>query len=173
MPFVVIPMVPTNILKANGDALVPSAIMVAVAVINLALDLLLIFGLWGLPRLEVEGAAWASLIARAITAAAPLAFVILRERLIDLALPPAATPWATWRRVLAVGLSAALGSAINPLGIAVVTAVMAGYGTASVAAFGAATRGEAFAAIPTLALSSAPGPMAGRRPGGPGVHPQG
>lgn len=162
MVFLVVPMVANNILRAGGDAVVPSAIMVAVAVINLALDPLLIFGLWGLPRLEVEGAAWASLIARAVTAVISLGVLIGRERLIAFAVPPMATLVASWRRVLSIGLPAAFGNAVNPLGIALVTALIAGFGTSSVAAFGVATRIEAFAAIPMLALSAAIGPVAGQ-----------
>ena len=162
MIFLVVPMVANNILRAGGDAVVPTAIMVAVAVINLALDPLLIFGLWGLPRLEVEGAAWASLIARAATAVISLGVLIGRERLIAFAVPPMAALAASWRRVLFVGLPAAFGNAVNPLGIAVVTAIVATYGTSSVAALGVATRVEAFAAIPMLALSAAIGPVSGQ-----------
>jgi putative MATE family efflux protein len=162
MVFLVVPMVANNILRAGGDALVPSAIMVGVAALNLALTPLLVFGLWGLPRLEVEGAAWASLIARAVTAVVSLGVLVFRERLIAFALPPTAALLASWRRVLFVGVPAALGNAVNPLGIAVVTAIVASFGTASVAAFGVATRVEAFAAIPMLALSAAIGPVAGQ-----------
>lgn len=162
MVFLVVPMVANNILRAGGDAVVPSAIMIGVAAINLALTPLLVFGLWGLPRLEVEGAAWSSLIARALMAVVSLAVLIWRERLIAFAVPPLAALVASWRRVLFVGLPAALGNAVNPLGIAVVTAIVAGYGTSSVAAFGVATRVEAFAAIPMLALSAAIGPVAGQ-----------
>ena len=162
MPFLVVPMVSNNILRAGGDAIVPSAIMIAVSVINAALDPLLIFGLWGLPRLEVEGAAWASLIARAVTAVISLGVVVFRERVVEFAIPPADALWRSWRRVLGIGVPAAVGNAINPMGIAVVTAIMATYGTTSVAGFGVATRVEAFAAIPMLALSSAIGPVAGQ-----------
>ena len=162
MPFLVVPMVSNNILRAGGDAVVPSAIMVGVAAINAALDPLLIFGLWGLPRLEVEGAAWASLIARAVTAVASLAVVAGRDRLITLAMPPATALRDSWRRVLSIGLPAALGNAVNPLGIMAITAVIATFGASSVAAFGVATRIEAMAAIPMLALSSAIGPVSGQ-----------
>lgn len=162
MPFLVVPMVANNIIRANGDAVIPSAIMIAVSVINAALDPLLIFGLWGLPELGVAGAAWASVIARAITLFISLAVVIFRERLLDLAVPPMAALVASWRRILSVGLPASLGSAVNPVAITVVTAIIASYSTAAVAGFGVATRIEAFAAIPMLAMSSAIGPIAGQ-----------
>ena len=162
MVFLVVPMVANNILRAGGDAIVPSAIMVGVAALNLALTPLLVFGLWGLPRLEVEGAAWASLIARAVTAVVSLGVLVFRERLIAFAVPPMAALLASWKRVLFVGVPAAFGNAVNPLGITVVTAIVATFGTTSVAAFGVATRVEAFAAIPMLALSAAIGPVAGQ-----------
>lgn len=162
MPFLVVPMVANNIIRANGDAVVPSAIMIAASVINAGLDPLLIFGLWGLPELGVAGAAWASVIARAATLVLSLAFVVLRERLLDLTVPAFDALTASWRRILAVGLPAALGSAVNPVAITFVTAIVASYSTAAVAGFGVATRIEAFAAIPMLALSAAIGPIAGQ-----------
>ena len=46
-----------NILRASGEALLPSAIMITGAVINIVLDPFLIFG-WGpFPRMEIQGAA--------------------------------------------------------------------------------------------------------------------
>lgn len=162
MPFLVVPMVSNNILRAGGDAVVPAAIMIAVSLINAALDPLLIFGLWGLPRMEVEGAAWASVIARAVTAVISVGVVVLRERLIEWSVPAWSVLWASWRRVMAIGVPAAVGNAISPLAITVVTAIVAGFGAGTVAAFGVATRIEAFAAIPMLAMSAAIGPVAGQ-----------
>ena len=63
--FVVIPMVGNNAIRACGDTFIPSLIMVISTIINIILDPLLIFGLWGFPRLGLEGAAIATVIARA------------------------------------------------------------------------------------------------------------
>lgn len=162
MPFLVVPMVANNIIRANGDAIVPSAIMVAVSVINAALDPFLIFGWWGLPAMGIEGAAWASVIARAVTMVVAVGVVVFREKLVDLSVPEWSVLVESWRRILLVGVPAALGNAVNPVGIAVVTAIIATFGTEAVAGFGVATRVEAFASIPMLALSAAIGPIAGQ-----------
>ncbi len=69
---------------------------------------------------------------------------------------------ASWKRIVAVALPASVGSAVNPLGISIVTAVLSGYAASTVAGFGVATRIESFAAIPMLALSAAIGPIAGQ-----------
>ena len=57
MVLLAVPMVANNILRATGDALSPSAIMVMAAVINIAVDPVLIFGLGPIPALGMEGAA--------------------------------------------------------------------------------------------------------------------
>ncbi len=162
MPFLVVPMVANNLIRATGDAVVPSVIMSVSAVVNVALDPLFIFGGYSVPALGVEGAAWASLCARAVAFVFSIAILIWREQLIVFVLPPIAILVASWKRVLSVGIPAAAGNMMNPIGVALVTSFIAGYGADSVAAFGAATRIEAFAAIPMLALSAAIGPIAGQ-----------
>lgn len=162
MPFLVVPMVANNLIRATGDALVPSLMMSVSAVVNVALDPLFIFGGYGVPPLGVEGAAWASLCARAVVFVFSLAILIWRERLLTIVVPPMMELMRSWRRVLSVGIPAAAGNMMNPIGIALVTGFLAGYGSESVAAFGAATRIESFAAIPVLALSAAIGPIAGQ-----------
>ena len=162
MPFLVVPMVANNLIRSTGDAFVPSVIMTVSAVINVGLDPIFIFGGFGVPAMGVEGAAWASLIARAVSFVFSLAIVIWRENLIVFAYAPMAELVASWRRVLGVGIPAALGNMLNPIGVAIVTGVLATYGSESVAAFGAATRIEMFAAIPLLALSASIGPIAGQ-----------
>ncbi|UCC96176.1 MAG: MATE family efflux transporter, partial [Candidatus Omnitrophota bacterium] len=64
--------------------------MIFSTLINVILDPLLIFGLAGFPRLELAGAALATVIARA--GALVLSFLVLhfREKLLDFSLPPLA-----------------------------------------------------------------------------------
>lgn len=162
MPFLVVPIVANNLIRSNGDAFMPSMIMTVAAVVNVGLDPWFIFGGFGLPAMGIAGAAWASLAARAITFVFSLAILIWRERLLDLTIPPLQELLESWRRVLSVGLPAALGNMMNPVGVALVTAILATYGSENVAAFGVATRIEAFASIPLFALSAAIGPIGGQ-----------
>jgi len=52
----------TKILRARGNMVVPMAAQIVGALVNVALDPLLIFGLWGLPELGIAGAAIATVI---------------------------------------------------------------------------------------------------------------
>lgn len=51
-------------LRGRGDAITPMTVTIAINLINIAGDLLLVPGWWGLPSLGVRGAAWASLAAQ-------------------------------------------------------------------------------------------------------------
>ena len=56
-----------NILRAQGNYLLPMFILILTASLNIVLDPLLIFGLWGFPSLGVEGAAIATVLSRIIS----------------------------------------------------------------------------------------------------------
>ncbi len=55
-----------SIFRAGGDAFTPMLVLIFSTVINIALDPLLIFGLWGFPKLGVAGSAYATLIGRGV-----------------------------------------------------------------------------------------------------------
>jgi Na+-driven multidrug efflux pump len=78
---------------------------------------------------------------------------------------PLAEVAESWRKVIDVGIPASLANMINPLCLAIITAILARYGTETVAAFGVAGRIEALAAIPMLALSASIGPITGQNHG--------
>jgi Na+-driven multidrug efflux pump len=66
------------------------------------------------------------------------------------------------RAIIRVGLPAAFSNAINPLGLAILTALVALEGEAAVAGFGAAGRLQSFVIVPLLALSGAIGGIVGQ-----------
>ena len=155
-------MVASNLLRSNGDAKSVSLVMILSAVVNVALDPLFIFGWGAVPALGVEGAAWATVVARfgAIGVAAWL--VVVRDRLVSTSIGRVSKMLRSWGEIARIALPSAFGNAVNPLGITAVTALLATYGEATVAGFGTATRIETFACIPMLALSAAIGPVAGQ-----------
>lgn len=162
LPFVVVPMVANAMVRACGDAFWPSFIMIAASVVNAAVTPVLIFGVCPVPELGIEGAALGTLVARALSLLMALYLVLKRDRIVEARVPEARPFLRSAREVLRIGLPAAIGNASNPAGIAVATALIAVLGSQVVAGFGVATRLEAFAILPMLALSSAIGPMAGQ-----------
>lgn len=162
MPLLVVPMVGNNAIRACGDARLPSAIMIFAALLNIGLDPLFIFGLGPVPAMGIQGAAVASLAARAVTLLLALAVLHYRMRLIAWTWPRPSHLWDSARRILHVALPAAATNMVNPIAVAVITALVARFGAPAVAGFGVATRIEAFALIPLLALTAGLGPVVGQ-----------
>lgn len=160
--FLIVPMTGNGAIRACGDAKWPGMIMIGSAGINAVLDPIMIFGLMGFPRMEIAGAAWATLIARAFTLCGALAILYFREELLTHPIPGLRAYIASIRKILHVAAPAAVNQMLNPLAIAALTAMVATFGTGAVAAFGVATRIEGLALVVLYALSSAIGPMAGQ-----------
>ena len=161
MIFLVIPMVGNSAIRASGNTKVPSMIMITAGLINILLDPLFIFG-WGVfPGLGIKGAAIATVISRAVTLVTALWF-LQKGDMLCYNLPPWQRVVHSWKQILHVGLPAAAASMITPISIAVITSFIAVYGAESVAAFGIASKVEAFALIVPLALSAVIGPFVGQ-----------
>ena len=158
----VVPIVGNNIIRSGGDTLFPALIMGFVAVVNIALDPLLIFGTGPFPELGIQGAAYASVIARASSLIAALAILHYRERVIDWSMPPIGKTLRNWSTIVRIGAPAAISNMINPLGLSVITGFLGLVSQESVAAFGAATRVQALAAVPLLAMSGSIAPYVGQ-----------
>ena len=160
--FLVVPMVGNAAIRASGDTRYPSLIMVMAAGINVLLDPLLIFGLAGLPRMGLAGAALATVLARATSLVFSLGLLHFRERMLDLSMPGLSRLWASWKAILYVGVPAAGNRILVPLSIAVLTRLVAQFGPSAVAAVGAGSRVQAFALMPIFALSSSLVPFIGQ-----------
>src|SRR5690554_5868166 len=125
MPFLVVPMVAGSLLRANGDARIPSLTMILSAVVNIILDPIMIFGFGPVPAMGMEGAAWATLVARAFSMVFTLSVLVFRERLIVFEKAAWEEVRSSWRRVVAVGVPASLANMINPFSQAILTTLSA------------------------------------------------
>ena len=162
MAFVVVPMVGNFAIRATGDTVSPSAIMLVANGLNLVLDPLLIFGLWGLPRLGIVGAAVATVIGRATALIGALAILHFRKRMLTFSRPRAGELWRAWRQVLYVGIPAAATILLGPVSLGVVTWMVSSFGRPAVGALGAGVRVEMFAMMVVIALASVMTPFAGQ-----------
>ncbi len=160
-PFLVTSMSLNAVFRAGGRSGVAATTMLLQALLNIALDPALIFGLGPIPALSMDGAGLASLIAR-VTSFTGLIFFAWYIGVLQLS----AAPWqgliASIRRIVRVGAPAAMSNAINPLGMAIVTGFVSTIGDTAVAGFGAATRVQGVVVVPLLALSSGIGPVVGQ-----------
>ena len=160
-PFIVAGQALNAVFRAGGEARIAASVMLTQAVINILLDPLLIFGLGPIPALGVEGAGIATATARFLAFAGCLAFAIRTGR-IDLSNCSLSGFGTSARRIGKIGGPASLSNAINPAGMAMVTAAVAIIGDSAVGGFGAATRVQNLLFVPMLALSAGIGPVVGQ-----------
>jgi len=165
MFFVVVPMVGNNAIRAGGDMKTPAAIMIIAATVNCILDPLLIFGIGPFPRLEIAGAAFATVFARATVMIVSLHVLWHRDKMITLERPSLKVVWDSWKKILFIGIPTAGTRMVVPLAMGVITSLVATYGTKTVAAFGVATRIEFFSMTAIRALSSVLAPFVGQNIG--------
>jgi len=162
MLFVVVPMVGNNAIRATGDMRTPALIMMTAAGINTVLDYCLIFGIGPFPRLEIAGAALATVIGRALTFTLASIILIKREKMISFARVSIKKMSVSWKKILYIGLPMAGTRIIIPVGMGIITRMLAVYGNEYVAAFGVSSRIEFFAMTVIMALSTVLGPFIGQ-----------
>ncbi|UCD51962.1 MAG: MATE family efflux transporter [Phycisphaerales bacterium] len=158
----IIPIVGNNIIRATGDTLTPSIVMLLGVAINAALDPLFIFG-WGpVPALGIAGAAIATVIARGATMVVVLWVLCFRRRLLGSLWPGYHDLLASWKTILRTGLPVAVSNAIIPVALGLITRIVTGFGAEAVAGFGVATRIEGFGLALVYALSTGLSPFVGQ-----------
>lgn len=149
----VMPMIGNSILRASGDTKTPSFIMALGGLLNAVFDPILIFGLGPIPALGIQGAAIASVLSWVIGFVLIIYWLVVKKKLID-PIPPSVKVFVgSSRRLLKIGLPAAGANMLTPLSLAIITAMVASYGAAAVAGFGAGARLESLASVVILALS--------------------
>lgn len=160
--FLVVPMVGNGAMNATGDSKTPAKIMAAFAAANLILDPIFIFGLGPIPPLGLRGAAMASVLARIMTTGISFWVLGFRMRILDLHVPSLSELLDSWKRILSVGLPAAITNALTPISTAILTAFIAKHGSHTVAAYGLGSRLDGLLLIPSMALSMALTPFIGQ-----------
>ena len=152
-------------IRARGNTLLESKVITVAALLNLVLDPILIFGLFGFPRLEVQGAALATLLSTGTMLLFTLLYLGLKLKVYATPFAPLKAIFDSWRHMLHIGIPAMITNAIIPVSSAIVVAMIAGYGVDAVAGFGVAMRIEPMFLIPFYALSAVSSPFFGQNYG--------
>ena len=149
-------------IRATGNTKLPSFIMLFSAAINGILDPLLIFGIGPFPEMGIQGAALATIISWLA------AFAILLKNLLSMKLIGFAFTsmvFNGWKKLVSLGIPAALTNMLGPLANGVLVAWVAGYGTQAVAAYGVGSRLEPIALIVVMAFTASLPPFVGQNHG--------
>jgi putative MATE family efflux protein len=152
-------------IRARGNTLLESKVITVAALLNMVLDPIFIFGLFGFPRMEVQGAALATLVSGSIMLIFTLLHLHFRLNVYANPIAPLRVIFDSWRHMLAIGIPAIITNAIIPVSSGIVVAMLAAYGVNAVAGFGIAMRIEPIFLIPFYALSAVSSPFFGQNIG--------
>ena len=152
-------------LQGAGDAKTPMWAGVIENILNIALDPFLIYGLGPFPKLGVAGAAIASVLSQSVAAV-----IVVRAMFQERA--HLRVTWLDWRpnlklswRILKIGLPGSGQLLTRSVMGAVLMRVVAGCGTAAVAAYGTGLRFHMIVLMPAFALGGAAATLVGQNLG--------
>lgn len=155
-----------NILRAGGEAMLPSTIMILGAAINMILDPFLIFGIGPFPRMEVQGAAIASVTGNVIAAAYAFYLVTIKRKAVDFKSMTINSFKRASKTIGSVGVPAAFTNIVVPVGTVIVVAIIGQrLTTVELAAFGISRQAEILSVGLLYALSACIGAITGQNGG--------
>lgn len=159
-----------SMLQGIGDSKTPLYFLTASLVINTALDPMLMFGVWGLPKLGLNGTAWASVFAQTAAFVSLLVYMHRKKSLVSPDWAHLRGDWGVAWNIVRIGVPAAMQQALISIGMVFVTTVVNGFGLNAAAALGAASRIDQLAFMPAMTFSIAVSTLAGQNIGANAYH---
>lgn len=144
-----------RMLQATGRTVLSMCTQVLGALINMVLDPILIFGLWGFPRLEVAGAAVATVAGQIVAACVGL---VLNAKLNhDIHLRLSMIRWHGWtvREIFRVGFPSMLMMSVGSVTTFTMNKILLGFSEAATAVYGAYFKLQNFIFMPVFGMNNA------------------
>ncbi|MGE4453252.1 MAG: MATE family efflux transporter [Sphaerochaeta sp.] len=149
-----------RILQGTGDTFHPMIIQGTGAIVNIILDPILIFGLFGMPRMGVAGAAIATVFAQHVSAFLAI-YYVRRNREIVLEKESFRLEKQTVKDIYVVGIPTIIMQAIGTILTTSLNKILIGFSTTAVAVFGIYFRLQSFVFMPVFGLNTGMIPVIG------------
>ncbi len=154
-----------SLMRGIGNVMLPVYIVLSTVFLNLILDPLFIYGYGPIPGYGVAGAAVASIVTQAISAAIGL-WILFRGRSgIRIHFNQMRPHLFTLKRIVNLGIPASIEQSTRALGMTFMVVLVTGFGSEVVAAYGIGARILSFIVIPALGLAIATTSLVGQNIG--------
>jgi putative MATE family efflux protein len=140
----------TSMRQATGDTKTPVFLSIIALILNIILTPIFIFNL----KLEVIGAAYATLIANLITFPIVLYFIFHPRFYVHAKVKDMGFSWNIFKNIMRVGLPATAGNALSSFGFVLMQSMILGFGITTAAAFSVGNRIYSFFLMPAMSLGS-------------------
>ena len=144
-----------RMLQATGRTVLSMCTQVLGALINMILDPILIFGLFGLPRLEVAGAAVATVAGQIVAACVGLTLNVKLNH--DIHLRLGLIRWHGWtvKEIFRVGFPSMLMMSVGSVTTFTMNKILLGFSEAATAVYGAYFKLQNFIFMPVFGMNNA------------------
>ena len=143
-----------RILQATGRTLYTMFTQALGAIINIVLDPILIFGLFGLPRMEVAGAALATVLGQIIAALVSVVINATRNPDVQLSLKGFRPQASIIGHIYAVGVPSIIMSSIGSVMVFGMNKILIAFTTTATAVFGVYFKLQSFVFMPIFGVNS-------------------
>lgn len=150
LPFLFMYNILSSIFNALGKSRIPLYLLIFSSILNILLDVIAVTAL----DMGVSGAAWATLIAQAVSAAISFHLLLRTLRRIDGKISRMFS-FQTLRSMSAIALPSILQQSVIAFGMMLVQGVVNGFGSEVLAGYSAAIRVDSIATVPTGAIGNA------------------
>jgi len=155
----------TSLMRGYGDTRAPMRVMLASVVLNVVLDPLVIFG-WGpIPELGITGAAVATVGSRMLATALGLYVLFRTDAGPTITRPDLRLRLEPVREIVRLGVPSALEQSASSLAMITLTAMIATFPPAVVAAYGLGNRLSSLVFLPAMGLGQATNTIVGQNLG--------
>jgi putative MATE family efflux protein len=157
-------------LRGAGDVMTPLIISAGVAVLNVALLPVLVFGWFNAPAMGVKGAALANVSAQAAGFTAMIVWLLSGRLRLTLTLHAFKPDLPMMGKLLTIGLPNTVQMSLRSFMVLVLTGIVAPFGTAAVAAFNIGSGLQMLGFMPTFAIAEASATLVGQNLGAKKPH---
>jgi putative MATE family efflux protein len=153
------------ILRGFGDSKTPLFFLLFSTVVNIVLDPILIFGLGPIPKMGVNGAALATIIAQGIAFLLAAGYLNKTNELLAIRINEINCDTNVTKQLLKIGIPAGLQQTVVAMGHTIIMSVITSFGASVVAAYGAANKIDSFFFLPSMSIGLATSSLAGQNLG--------
>ena len=148
-----------RLLQATGRTSLAMWTQLIGAVINIILDPILIFGMFGMPRMEVAGAAVATVVGQIVAAVIGIILNVRHNPEIHLSLKKIRWHGPTVRQIYRIGVPSIIMQCIGSIMNFAMNMILIGFTTTATAVFGAYFKLQSFVFMPVFGLNNAMVPI--------------
>lgn len=130
------------------------------AVINMIMDPILIFGLFGFPAMGIKGAAVATIFGQTVGALLGLYFNLTKNKEIKLSFRNLIPEWSVCREIYRIGIPSIIMQSVGSVMNSALNKILFGFSSTAVATFGAYFKLQSFIFMPIFGLNNGVVPIA-------------